>query len=100
MNQNRPNAPQIEYKITARPGQTRRIQDEQVREKQAKIEAEKCKIRAKMEHAFQVIKSVFGFRKTRYKGEKKNAALMNILYASVNLVKLSRLNKGAVCQKA
>lgn len=41
-----------------------------------------------------------GFRKTRYKGERKNAALMHILYASVNLVKLSRLTKGVVCQKA
>lgn len=99
--QNRPNAPQnVEYKITARPGQTRRIQDEEARARQTEIERAKCSIRAKVEHAFQILKTVFGFRKTRYKGERKDAALMHILYASVNLVKLSRLTKGAVCPKA
>ena len=99
--QTKDGAPQnVEYRITARPGQTRRIQDEESRTRQTEIERAKCSIRAKVEHAFQIIKTVFCFRKTRYKGEKKNAALMHILYASVNLVKLSRLTKGAVCQKA
>jgi IS5 family transposase len=45
----------------------------------------KSKVRAKVEHAFGVIKNVFGFVKVRYKGLEKNA---NRLFATCALANL------------
>lgn len=41
--------------------------------------------RAKVEHAFGVVKNVFGYRKVRYKGLAKNAAQVFTLFALSNL---------------
>lgn len=42
-------------------------------------------VRAKVEHPFRIIKCQFGYRKTRYKGLKKNAAQVFSLMALANL---------------
>ena len=48
-------------------------------------EREKSSIRAKIEHVFGVVKNLFHFRKTRYKGRRKQAAQLNMLFALANL---------------
>ena len=45
----------------------------------------KSKVRAKVEHAFQVMKLKFGFVKVRYRGLKKNAHRLFVTCALVNL---------------
>jgi len=50
----------------------------------------KAKVRAKVEHVFQVMKCRFGYRKTRYKGLSKNANQVFTLCALVNLVLAKR----------
>ena len=45
----------------------------------------KSKVRAKVEHVFQVLKLQFGFVKVRYRGLKKNAHRLFITCAWVNL---------------
>lgn len=45
----------------------------------------KSKVRAKVEHAFGVIKLVFGFRKVRYRGLEKNAQRLFVCCALANL---------------
>src|SRR5437667_12768577 len=45
----------------------------------------KSKVRAKVEHVFQVMKLKFGFVKVRYRGLKKNAHRLFVTYALVNL---------------
>ena len=57
----------------------------------------KSKVRAKVEHAFLIIKRIFGFAKVSYRGLKKNgnrlfvvAALANIYMARHHLVKLQQ----------
>lgn len=42
-------------------------------------------IRAKVEHVFRVLKCQFGYRKVRYRGNKKNGAQVLALLALVNL---------------
>ena len=42
-------------------------------------------VRAKIEHVFSVIKNLFSFRKTRYRGKRKQFAKLNILFALANL---------------
>jgi len=45
----------------------------------------KSKVRAKVEHVFQVMKLKFGFVKVRYRGLKKNAQRLFVTCALVNL---------------
>jgi transposase, IS5 family len=45
----------------------------------------KSKVRAKVEHVFQIMKLKFGFVKVRYRGLKKNAHRLFITCALVNL---------------
>ena len=49
------------------------------------------KQRCKVEHSFQMLKCLFGFRKVCYSGIAKNLNKLFILFASVNLVKYARL---------
>jgi len=45
----------------------------------------KSKVRARVEHAFLVIKKIFGWDKVRYKGLAKNAHQLYVLCALTNL---------------
>lgn len=50
----------------------------------------KSSVRAKVEHPFLVIKRVFGFAKTRYRGLEKNAHRLFVTCALVNLYLMRR----------
>lgn len=49
------------------------------------VEKAKASIRAFVEHPFRILKCQFGYRKTRYRGLKKNAAQLHTLFALTNL---------------
>ena len=49
------------------------------------LEKTKARIRAKVEHAFRVIKCQFGHRKTRYRGLTKNTHQLQVMFAFSNL---------------
>ena len=79
----------IKYKTNRRPSQIRK---KSVRS-QAQIkrrEHEKSSVRAKVEHVFGVVKGQFGFRKTRYRGLRKQTAKLNMLFALANLILADR----------
>jgi IS5 family transposase len=63
-----------------------------------KIEYLKSKVRSKIEHNFYIIKHLFGYRKTRYRGLGKNGARLYMLFAMANVLRWSwRLNSlGAI----
>ena len=48
------------------------------------MEYQKTRIRCKVEFPFHIVKDIFGFRKTRYKGLKKLEAKAYMLFASAN----------------
>ena len=50
------------------------------------LEQAKASIRAKVEHAFHVVKNLFRHRKTRYRGLAKNTAQLMTLFGFANLV--------------
>lgn len=52
----------------------------------------KSSIRSKVEHVFAVVKKLFGYRKTRYRGLRKQSAKMNIMFALANLYLADRKN--------
>ena len=49
------------------------------------FEYQKSRVRCKVEYVFHIVKDIFGFRKTRYRGLKKLEAKANMLFASANL---------------
>ena len=53
-------------------------------------EHEKSSVRAKVEHVFGVVKGQFRYRKTRYRGLRKQTTKLNILFALANLILADR----------
>ena len=56
----------------------------------AEVPKTKSSVRAKVEHPFHVIKRIFGFTKTRYKGLEKNAHRLFVTCALTNLYMVRR----------
>ena len=50
----------------------------------------KARVRAKVKHPFRVVKVQFGYAKARYRGIKKNAARLTMLFAFTNLWKVRK----------
>ena len=74
----------IQYKTNRRPSQSKNC----AARSQAQIkrrEHEKSSVRAKVEHVFGIVKRLFGYRKTRYRGLRKQRAKLNIMFALANL---------------
>jgi IS5 family transposase len=55
------------------------------------IEYIKASIRAKVEHPFRIIKCQFGFRKTNYRGLRKNHHKLAMLFALANIVRVDQM---------
>jgi len=74
----------IRYKINRRPSQDK---NHSVRSQgqTRRREREKSSVRAKVEHIFGVVKGLFGYRKTRYKGRRKQTAKLHMMFALANL---------------
>ena len=70
----------IKYKINRKPSQIKLL-SKSGQYKAKKNEHQKSSVRAKVEHVFSVIKNLFSFRKTRYRGKRKQFAKLNILFA-------------------
>jgi IS5 family transposase len=78
-----------EYKIMKRPSSIAKLpadEQETARVRQTAI----AQVRAKVEHVFNPIKRIFGFKRTLYKGLKKNAAKNTMLCALANVWLISR----------
>lgn len=74
----------IKYKINRRPSQIKKLSKSgQYHAKKA--EHKKSSVRAKVEHIFGVVKKLFGYRKTRYRGLKKQIQKLNMMFALANL---------------
>jgi IS5 family transposase len=79
----------IRYKINRRPSQSK---NNSARSKGQikRREREKSSVRAKVEHVFGIVKGLFGYRKTRYKGRRKQEAKLHMQFALANLVLAER----------
>ncbi len=79
----------IRYKLNRRPSQSKNHSTRS----QAQIkrrEHEKSSVRAKVEHVFAVVKGQLRYRKTRYRGLRKQVAKLNIMFALANLILADR----------
>lgn len=79
----------IRYRINRRPSQIRK-KPARAQGQLKRREHEKSSIRAKVEHVFAVVKGRFRYRKTRYRGLRKQTAKLNMLFALANLILADR----------
>ena len=79
----------IRYWINRRPSQIRK-KPTRAQGQLKRTEHEKSSIRAKVEHVFAVVKGRFQYRKTRYRGLRKQTAKLNMLFALANLILADR----------
>jgi IS5 family transposase len=79
----------IRYKINRRPSQIKNgsLWSQGQRKRR---EREKSSVRAKVEHVFAVLKGMFRYRKTRYRGLAKQIAALNIRFTLANLILADR----------
>lgn len=75
----------IKYKTNRRPSQSKK-KSARSKAQIKRREHEKSSVRAKVEHVFGVVKGQFGYRKTRYRGLRKQTAKLNMLFALANLI--------------
>lgn len=75
----------IQYKINRRPSQSKK-HTPRSKGQIKRREREKSSVRAKVEHVFGIVKGLFGYRKTRYKGRRKQSAKLHMMFALANLV--------------
>jgi len=85
----------IEYRINRRPGRFPRVSDNAINWERH-IENRKSAVRCKVEHPYRIVKNIFGFRKTVYRGLRKNLNRLHVLFASANLYMLARAG-GSLC---
>ena len=60
------------------------------------IERQKSSVRSKVEHPFLIVKRLFGFARTVYRGLKKNTHRLHLLFASANVVMVARAGRSLV----
>lgn len=84
------NGRKIKYKINRKPSQIKKLSASgQCAAKRS--EHKKSSVRAKVEHVFAVVKRQLGYRRTRYRGLKKQTSKFNIMFALANLILADRL---------
>ncbi len=79
----------IKYKINRRPSQSKNCSARSQGQIKRR-EHEKSSVRAKVEHVFGVVKGQLGFKKTRYRGLRKQVAKFNMMFALANLLLADR----------
>ena len=79
----------IRYKLNRRPSQIRK-NSARSQAQLKRREHEKSSVRAKVEHVFAVVKGQLRYRKTRYRGLRKQTAKLNIMFALANLILADR----------
>ncbi|MFZ5491606.1 MAG: transposase, partial [Pseudomonadota bacterium] len=76
----------VTWHVALRPGVRRALPNDELGRLRQRIERVKASLRAKVEHPFHVIKNLFRYRKTRYRGLAKNTAQVVTLFGLANLV--------------
>jgi len=84
----------VRYRINRRPTARRPLSA-----RWRMINRARSRTRARGEHAFRVVKQLWGFAKVRYRGLGKNLARAQTMFALANLYQLRRqlLPVGASC---
>ena len=80
----------LRWQIALKRGQLRRMKAGPRKVMTKELEKLKAQVRARVEHPFHVVKNLFGYRKTLYRGLAKNTAQLHTLFALANPVLAKR----------
>jgi IS5 family transposase len=78
--------PDVQWHIAAKRGKIKAMVEGPLKALAQQAEKLKAQVRARVEHPFHILKNLFHYRKTRYRGLAKNTAQLHTLFALVNLV--------------
>ena len=87
-----PHLSQVEFRIAARKSKLAAMAGPD-----RAAESRQASVRAKVEHVFRPLKTLWGFAKTRYRGLAKNANRAFAMLALINLNKWGMPLTGEVC---
>jgi IS5 family transposase len=76
----------LRWEVAMKRGKLKTMAEGEIKDLTRQLEHLKARVRAKVEHAFHVVKNLFGYRKVRYRGLFKNTAQLHTLFALANLV--------------
>jgi IS5 family transposase len=79
------NGQEVKWHIAKRRSTIEKLVDGWQKNLAQAYEKLKAQVRARVEHPFHVVKNIFKYKKTRYKGLAKNDAQLNVLFALSNL---------------
>ena len=85
----------IEWMVTQKKGRLKAMAEGLKKDLLREWERRRAQVRAKVEHPFHIIKNLFGYRKVRYRGLRKNLAQLHSLFALANLVMAGRMLRRA-----
>jgi IS5 family transposase len=78
--------PGVQWHIAAKRGKVKALPEGPLKTAVQACEKVKAQVRALVEHPFHIVKNLFRYRKTRYRGLAKNLAQLYTLFALANLV--------------
>lgn len=81
----------IKYIINRRPSSIKKL-SKSSQYVAKKREHQKSSVRCKIEHVFAVVKNIFRYRETRYRGLRKQTSKLNIMFALANLYLADRFS--------
>jgi IS5 family transposase len=76
----------VTWHVALRPGKRRALPDAETGRLCEQLAKRKARVRAKVEHAFHVVKKIFGHKRVRYRGLAKNTAQLHTLFGVANLM--------------
>ncbi len=76
----------IDWQIAAKRGLIKAMTEGAQKDALKAVEKAKAAVRAFVEHPFHIVKNLFGYRKTRYRGLAKNDHQLHTLFALANLL--------------
>ena len=89
---NSPHLSAVDYRINRRHKSVQRMPEGHI-DWEKQIERRKSSVRSKVEHPFLIVKRIFGFVKTVYRGLAKNTHRLHTLFASTNLLMCTRAGR-------
>lgn len=85
----KPQRSTIDFRVNQQPGRLPRVSDNAT-DWERYIENRRSAVRCKVEHPYRIVKNIFGFQKTVYRGLRKNLNRLHVL-ACANLYMPARV---------
>lgn len=80
----------IDWQVARKRGKLKAMEEGPEKERLLEEERAKSSLRSRVEHPFHIIKNLFGYRKTSYRGLARNHHRLQVLFGLANLLMAAR----------